>query len=63
MKIFDYLRYSGLWFGVVVNPFHWQPDVQYVINDALNEIDYYDFYLYVSIGPIWVRITIDDGSW
>jgi hypothetical protein len=23
-KVFNYLKYSGVWIGLIVNPFHWR---------------------------------------
>jgi hypothetical protein len=57
--ILNYLRYSGIWAGIVVNPFHWQFGWK-------RNIDVYDNHLFdnsIHMGPIWVRVIIDDGRW
>ncbi len=55
-----YLKYSGIWFGLVVNPFHWEFRFQSITPDDMNPKQYGVF---ISIGPIWVRLIVDDGSW
>jgi hypothetical protein len=56
----NYLRYSGIWVGLVVNPFHWDFRIQTLHPDDLNPNMRG---VYVSIGPIWTRLVIDNGSW
>jgi hypothetical protein len=55
----NYLKYSGLWMGFVLNPYHWNLKLEY--KDEL--ADNYVFFLDAHFGPIWIRIIIDDGSW
>ena len=58
-KILDYLKYSGIWVGIVFNPYHWQ------FGWKRNE-DVYDSHLFdnsIHLGPIWIRVIIDDGHW
>ena len=50
-QILNYCKYSGIWFGVVVNPFHWQ----FGWNTNQDNV--------VHLGPIWLRVVIDDGQW
>ena len=54
--ILNYLKYSGIWAGIVVNPFHWQFGFLKVSDD-------YVFENCLSLGPIWIRVIIDDGRW
>lgn len=56
----NYIRYSGIWIGLVVNPFHWTLDCNYLHPDELNPNM---VGVYISLGPIWIRFVIDDGSW
>lgn len=55
-----YIRYSGIWAGIVVNPFHWEARYDQLHPDDLNP-NMRGFY--ASIGAIWVRVILDDGSW
>ena len=56
----NWLKYSGIWIGIVINPFHWklkwetQPSV-------LGTENVFENCLYC--GPFWIRIIIDDGRW
>ena len=59
-KIFSYLRYSGVWIGFVLNPLHWQ------IAWARGSTEWPNDYLFENclyIGPIYIRVIIDDGRW
>jgi hypothetical protein len=59
-KIFSYLRYSGIWIGFVLNPLHWQ------IAWARGSKEWPNDYLFENclyIGPIYIRVIIDDGRW
>lgn len=56
----NYAKYSGIWAGVVVNPFHWDVRFEHLHPDDLNP-NMRGFYL--SLGPVWLRVVIDDGSW
>ncbi len=54
-----FLKYSGIWFGLVVNPYHWRFAIEKP-HDALDQpLDGFAIY----IGPVWMRVIIDDGSW
>ena len=55
-----YLQYSGLWFGLGINPYHWDFRFDFLHPDELNPNMRG---IFVSLGPIWVRGIIDDGSW
>jgi hypothetical protein len=58
--LLNYLRYSGLWAGLIVNPFHWEFRFEFLHPDELNP----DMKgIFVSLGPIWVRAIIDNGTW
>ena len=55
----NFLKYSGLWFGFVVNPYHWQ-----FVNkrEGVGELAPSVLGRFISVGPLWVRLVIDDGS-
>ena len=55
------LKHSGLWFGLVLNPYHWQLKVK-TGSEGLLEDDVI-FGLAIYLGPVWGRLVIDDGSW
>jgi len=55
-----YIRYSGLWIGLVFNPYHWEFRFDQLHPDELNP-NMRGFY--ISFGPFWIRIVLDDGSW
>ena len=58
--LINYIKYSGIWAGVAINPFHWQFKLEFLQPDELNP-DMTGFY--ISVGPVWVRLIIDNGSW
>jgi hypothetical protein len=49
-----------MWIGFVVNPFHWEVRFTTIQPDDLNP-KAHGFYL--SLGPFWARVVIDDGEW
>lgn len=55
-----YLKYSGIWIGLVINPYHWEFRFEIIRPDQLNP-DMHGFYC--NAGPIWIRLIIDNGSW
>jgi len=59
VKILNYLRYSGIWIGFVLNPCHWQ----FGLKQTLSAWEDYIFDNSLHLGPIWIRVIIDDGKW
>lgn len=57
----NYLKYSGLWTGLVLNPYHWQLKIKTGSESILD--DDVIFGLSIYFGPVWIRMVIDDGSW
>jgi len=53
----NWLKHSGIWAGVVVNPLHWR------FGFLKEPIDTRVFENCFSFGPIWIRIIIDNGKW
>lgn len=51
----NWIKYSGVWFGIVVNPFHWQFGWKRS-NDAVFENA-------IHVGPVWIRVVLDNGQW
>ena len=60
MMLKNYLKHSGIWIGVVVNPMHWEIRFVTIQPDDLNP-KAHGFFL--SLGPLWARVVIDDGEW
>lgn len=60
-KILKYLKYSGIWFGVVVNPYHWR----FGFSKDTFGVNYGDYIFEncLHVGPVWIRVIIDDGRW
>lgn len=54
--MWNYLKYSGMWFGFVLNPFHWQFGWKEGLED-------YPFDNSIHFGPVWLRVIIDNGGW
>lgn len=50
MSMFNYLKYSGIWLGVVVNPYHWRFGIRDYDPGA------------IFFGPFWIRVVIDNGK-
>lgn len=57
----NWVKYSGVWIGFVLNPYHWEPDVKFYTKTD-NEM-YGLCFLEINLGLIWIRIIIDDGRW
>lgn len=55
----NWLKYSDLCIGIVFNPFRWQ--FGFVNNDDV--WTNYVFKKCLHLGPVWIRIIIDDGRW
>ena len=58
-SVFDWIRYSGIWFGFVVNPFHWQ----FGWKKGFSVWEDYLFDNSIHLGPVWIRVIIDNGDW
>lgn len=59
-KLINYLKYSGIWIGLIVNPYHWRLAW---VRESKEWPDEYMFENCVYIGPLYIRVIIDDGSW
>ena len=59
MKLKNLLKHSGIWTGFVVNPYHWQFVIQ---NVGTGELAPKVFGKFVSFGPLWIRVIVDDGT-
>ena len=61
MPLKNYLKYSGLWAGFVLNPYHWEFKIK-TGSDGILEDDVI-FGLSLHFGPVWLRVVVDDGAW
>lgn len=61
----NWVKYSGVWIGFVLNPYHWEPDVKFKTrNSELTDGDIWGImFLEINLGFVWLRIVIDDGRW
>jgi len=56
----NYLKYSGVWISLAINPYHWRLSLQ--VNTP-TDMDPAMYILNIACGPINVRAILDDGSW
>jgi hypothetical protein len=54
-----WLRYSGVWITLIVNPFHWDFRWEVIKEEDLGRIDTIELQLFF----INIRVIIDDGKW
>jgi hypothetical protein len=59
--ITKYLKYSGIWVGFVFNPYHWEFKYITKVKEWPESDNWFDNKL--SLGPVWIRVIIDDGRW
>lgn len=59
-SIGKWIRYSGLWVTFVFNPLHWQLNAETFGHD---DLDPKLFGLVLNLGPVVVRVILDDGSY
>jgi hypothetical protein len=62
MTLRNLVKYSGIWFGFVVNPYHWRLRFK-TGSDGLLDDEPNIFGLHVYVGPVWMKVLIDDGNW
>ena len=65
-KCLKWLEFSGVWVGVVLNPYHWEPDLKIRTNNDMPDSggnDWGVLFLELNLGFVWIRIIIDDGRW
>jgi hypothetical protein len=55
-----WLKHSGIWIGLVINPYHWQ--LRFLLSGP-TELDPAMRSVYLHLGPIWIKAVLDDGSW
>ena len=56
-----WLKYSGVWFTFAVNPYHWRLNFEAHTNPS--DLDPAMRLIIVTVGPLTIRIVIDDGSY
>ena len=57
----NYLKYSGLWAGFVLNPYHWNFKLEVNPQHEIDLKNIFHFELY--LGLVWLKVVVDDGSW
>jgi hypothetical protein len=57
----NWFKFSGVWGGVVVNPYHWEPDFKFYTKT--DDEQWGLFFLELNLGIAWIRIIVDDGRW
>lgn len=57
-RFLAWFKYSGVWAGLTVNPYHWT--FRWVQNTDHNDMVFENA---VYFGPVWIRVVIDDGRW
>jgi hypothetical protein len=58
-NLLKYIKTSGIWTGFVLNPYHWQFVIK---SEGVGELAPSLFGKFISIGPVWIRVIVDDGS-
>jgi len=56
----NWLKYSGVWISLAVNPYHWRIDFDVRGPDDMDPARHV---ICATVGPLTVRIVIDDGSY
>lgn len=51
----EYLKHSGIWLGLIINPWHW-----HFLVDFSEDLGYN---FSVTLGFIWIRIVINDKNY
>lgn len=59
-NLINYLKYSGVWMGIILNPFHWSFQLQLL---KPTDMDPQQHGLYANFGPFWIRMVIDNGTY
>jgi hypothetical protein len=57
----DWLRYSGIWISLVVNPFHWRFSFDNKPDTLLSAPNMRQ--CQIQIAFIAVRLVVDNGDW
>ena len=57
----NWLKYSGVWFGFILNPFHWR--IRWERGGLLEWPVDHVFENCIYFGPVYIRVIIDDGRW
>jgi len=55
-RFLRYLKYSGIWLGLAINPYHWRVSWRCTAGGGPEEN-------IINFGPFWIRVIIDDGEW
>jgi hypothetical protein len=58
--LLNYCKYSGVWINIALNPYHWR--LWFDLSKP-NDMDPGRYSFNISIGPISIKLVLDDGSW
>lgn len=50
----NWLKYSGIWIGIVLNPYHWRLKWEHDSEQVFENCLY--------VGPVWIRVIFDNGE-
>jgi hypothetical protein len=56
----NWLKYSGVWVTLALNPYHWTVNFR---KQGPDDMDPAQHLFVATVGPLTVRIVIDDGSY
>lgn len=59
-NLLNYLKYSGVWISLGLNPYHWRLSFDSTKPDDMDPARYsYN----IVVGPLSLKVVLDDGSW
>lgn len=60
MKLLNWIRYSGIFIHVIVNPFHWRLGFASGRDEIMGPNSWF---VKITLLFVAVNVVIDDGSW
>jgi hypothetical protein len=58
--LLNYCKYSGIWISIALNPYHWRLWFNFVKPD---DMDPGRYAFNIGVGPVAIKLVLDDGSW
>jgi hypothetical protein len=56
----NYFKYSGVWISFALNPYHWRIWLDF---NKPDDMDPGRYTFNIGVGPVAVKVVLDDGSW
>jgi len=56
----NWLKYSGIWINIAVNPFHWTFRFNTIVKDELSPLGWR---IDIQLLFLNIRIVLDNGDW